>query len=43
MMADLNEIEREETWKEIERELGKFWESPGFKGPCELVIGAGVK
>jgi SAM-dependent methyltransferase len=43
MMSGLGEAEREETWREIERELGQFETARGFEGPCELVVGAGVK
>lgn len=43
MMSGLSEAEREETWQEIERELGQFEGAKGFEGPCELVVGAGVK
>jgi SAM-dependent methyltransferase len=43
MMSGLNEPEREETWREIELELKQFESADGFEGPCELVVGAGVK
>jgi SAM-dependent methyltransferase len=43
MMSGLSEAEREETWQEIEQELGQFEGTEGFEGPCELVVGAGVK
>lgn len=43
MMSGLSEAEREDTWQEIERELGQFERAEGFEGPCELVVGAGVK
>jgi len=43
MMSGLGEAEREETWREIEQELGQFESAGGFEGPCELVVGAGVK
>ena len=43
MMSGLSEAEREETWREIEQELGQFEGTEGFEGPCELVVGAGVK
>jgi ubiquinone/menaquinone biosynthesis C-methylase UbiE len=43
MMSGLSEAEREETWREIEQELGQFESTEGFEGPCELVVAAGVK
>ena len=43
MMSSLSEAEREETWQEIERELKQFETADGFEGPCEMVVGAGVK
>ena len=43
MMASLSESERVETWKEIEAELKKFETGNGFVGPCEMLVGAGVK
>jgi SAM-dependent methyltransferase len=43
MMSGLGEAEREETWQEIEQGLGQFEGAEGFEGPCELVVGVGVK
>ena len=43
MMSGLSEAEREETWREIEQGLGQFESTERFEGPCELVVGAGVK
>jgi ubiquinone/menaquinone biosynthesis C-methylase UbiE len=43
MMSVLSESEREETWREIEQELRQFESAEGFEGPCELVVGSGVK
>ncbi len=43
MMSGLSEAEREETWLEIEQELRQFEGVEGFEGPCELVVGSGVK
>jgi ubiquinone/menaquinone biosynthesis C-methylase UbiE len=43
MMAGLSEAERAETWEEIESALRKFEGSDGFRGPCEMLVGAGVK
>lgn len=43
MMAGLSETEREATWQEIAQELGQYENTTGFEGPCELLIGVGVK
>jgi hypothetical protein len=43
MMASLSEAERGETWSEIERELRKFESAAGFRGPCEMLVGAGSR
>jgi ubiquinone/menaquinone biosynthesis C-methylase UbiE len=43
MLAGLDEAGREEAWKEIERELGRFEGAEGFAGPCELVVAAGTR
>jgi ubiquinone/menaquinone biosynthesis C-methylase UbiE len=43
MLAGLTEAEREATWDEITRELRQFERSEGFVGPCELIVGVGVK
>ena len=43
MMASLSEAEQEETWQEIEQELKQFETGSGFEGPCEMVVGSGVK
>jgi ubiquinone/menaquinone biosynthesis C-methylase UbiE len=43
LMAGLGEAEREATWQEIEQELRQFEGADGFEGPCELVVGTGVK
>jgi ubiquinone/menaquinone biosynthesis C-methylase UbiE len=43
MLAGLSEAERAETWAEVERELRGFEGADGFAGPCELVVGVGVK
>jgi ubiquinone/menaquinone biosynthesis C-methylase UbiE len=44
MMANMSEAEREATWEEIAQTLGKF-ETPGkgFEGPCEMLVGSGVR
>jgi len=43
MLAGLTEAERQAAWEEIEQALCTFEGSEGFEGPCELVIGAGIK
>ncbi len=43
MMAGLSENEREETWEEITQELRQFEGPDGFVGPCEMIVGIGVK
>lgn len=43
MMSTLSEAERADTWREIESELQKFESLDGFIGPCEMLVGAGVK
>ncbi len=43
MLSGLSESEREEVWEEIEGELGQFEGSNGFEGPCEMIVGAGIK
>ncbi len=43
MMIGLSEADREATWQEIEQELKQFETAAGFEGPCEMVVGAGVK
>ncbi len=43
MMARLSEPEREAVWEEIERGLRQFEGANGFEGPCEMLVGAGVK
>ena len=43
MMAGLTEAERADTWKEIEEALAKFEGVGGFVGPCEMLVGAGMR
>ena len=44
MMAGLDEDERADTWDEIERTLARFETSEGgFVGPCEMLIGSGMR
>ena len=43
MMAGLSDAERADTWSEIERELSQFEGPLGFTGPCQMIVGVGVK
>lgn len=43
MLSGLNEAERNAAWEEIEQEMRRFEGPGGFEGPCELVVGGGVK
>jgi SAM-dependent methyltransferase len=43
MLSGLNGKEKEAAWAEIEVELGEFEGWDGFEGPCEMVVGSGVK
>jgi ubiquinone/menaquinone biosynthesis C-methylase UbiE len=35
--------EQDETWQEIEQALGQFEGPEGFSGPCEMIVGVGVR
>lgn len=43
MLSGLPEAERAAAWDEIERKLGHFEGPDGFAGPCEMIVGVGVK
>ena len=43
MLGGLSDAEQESTWSEIEAALKRFETASGFSGPCQLVIGCGVK
>ena len=43
MMAGLDDAERDDTWREIEDTLRRFETPQGFVGPCEMLVGAGVR
>lgn len=43
MMSSLSEAEKADTWREIEAELRNFEGPGGFSGPCEMLVGVGVK
>jgi ubiquinone/menaquinone biosynthesis C-methylase UbiE len=38
-----SDTERQDVWNEIEQQLAQFETADGFEGPCELVIGVGIK
>ena len=40
MLAGLSEPEREEAWTEVAEALREFEAGKGFRGPCELLVGA---
>jgi len=42
MLGGLSELEQEDAWEEIERELSQFESAGGFDGPCELIVAAGT-
>ena len=43
MLAGLDAAGREAAWQEIEEQLRSFETPGGFEGPCEIIIGVGVK
>jgi hypothetical protein len=43
MLSGLDDQERAEAWVEIEASLRQFEQEGGFAGPCELMLGVGVK
>ncbi|MEP7356155.1 MAG: class I SAM-dependent methyltransferase [Anaerolineales bacterium] len=43
MLSGLGDDEKNAAWAEIERQLTQYETASGFAGPCELVIGVGVK
>jgi ubiquinone/menaquinone biosynthesis C-methylase UbiE len=43
MLSGLTEDERAETWEEIEAELRRFEATDGFRGPCQMLVGAAAK
>jgi ubiquinone/menaquinone biosynthesis C-methylase UbiE len=43
MISGLSPADRDETWQEIHRELARFDGPDGFEGPCELIVGWGIK
>jgi SAM-dependent methyltransferase len=43
MLSGVGPEQREQAWQEIHAELSRFEGPDGFVGPCELVVGWGVK
>lgn len=43
MLSGVPEADRPSVWTEIERELKAFQGADGFVGPCEMIVGVGVK
>ena len=43
MLSGLPESERGAVWEEIEEDLRQFEGAEGFEGPCEMIVGVGVK
>lgn len=43
MLAGLDDSGREAAWQEIEEQLRSFETPHGFEGPCEMIVGVGVK
>lgn len=43
MLSGLDDAGRRAAWDEIERELARFDGPDGFEGPCEMVVGVGVR
>lgn len=43
MLAGLDPQAQQEAWEEIEQELRAYETSAGFEGPCEMIVGVGIK
>ncbi len=43
MLSGVDDAEKNAVWEEIEQELRQFEGPDGFEGPCELVVGGGMK
>ncbi len=43
MLSSVDDAEKNAVWEEIEQELRQFEGPDGFEGPCELVVGGGIK
>lgn len=43
MMSAMSDAERAAAWGEVEETLARFETAQGFVGPCEMLVGAGVR
>ena len=43
MLSGMGDAEKNAAWAEIESQLTQYETASGFAGPCEMVIGVGVK
>ena len=43
MLSGLDQAGRDAAWAEIDEQLRQFERDGAFEGPCELVVGTGVK
>jgi len=43
MLSGLSDIEKDETWSEIEEALTQFEKDGQFEGPCEMLVAVGTK
>ena len=43
MLAGLPEQEQDAAWAEVGTALRQFERPGGFEGPCELLVGVGIK
>jgi hypothetical protein len=43
MLSGVDDADKYAVWEEIEQELRQFEGPQGFEGPCELVVGDGIK
>lgn len=43
MLSGLTDAEKDDVWDEIKQELRKFETRSGFVGPCELLVGVGLR
>jgi len=43
MMSSMSDVEKDDTWDEIEQALKQFESEGGFIGPCEMLVAVGTK
>jgi len=43
LIVQLDALQREQAWAEIEKALQQFVGPDGYDSPCELLIGIGAK